>query len=46
MYANGRGMQRDDATAAYFFDMAAKKGHSQAQRMLKQVVIPSANPAM
>ena len=25
MYANGRGIPRDDAMAAYFFDMAAKK---------------------
>jgi soluble lytic murein transglycosylase-like protein len=44
MYANGRGMQRDDATAAYFFSMAAKAGHSQAQRMLKQVGDPVSKP--
>jgi len=40
MYANGRGIPRDDAIAAFFFEMAAKKGHIQAQRMLKQVGEP------
>jgi soluble lytic murein transglycosylase-like protein len=40
MYANARGVKRDDATAAYFFEMAAKQGHPQAQRMLNQVGDP------
>lgn len=40
MYANGRGIPRDDATAAYFFNMAAKQGSPQALRMLKQVGDP------
>lgn len=44
MYANGRGIQRDDATAAYFFEMAAKQGNPQAQRMLKQVGDPVRKP--
>jgi TPR repeat protein len=37
MYANGRGVRRDDATAAYFFAMAAKQGDAVSQRMLRQV---------
>lgn len=40
IYANARGVPRDDATAAYFFDLAAKQGHTQAQRMLRQVGDP------
>ena len=44
MYANGRGVPRDDATAAFFFDMAAKQGHPQAQRMLRQVGDPVTKP--
>lgn len=44
MYANGRGMARDDATAAYFFKMAAKQGSPQAQRMLQQVGDPISKP--
>jgi len=37
MYANGRGVERSDETAAYFFNMAAATGHQQAQRMLRFV---------
>ena len=37
MYANGRGVPRDDATAAYFFIMAKKQGHRQAENMLRFV---------
>ena len=33
MYANGRGMARDDAVAGTLFAMAAMLGHSQAERM-------------
>jgi len=40
MYANGRGIPRDDATAAYFFAMAAKQGDALSQRMLRQVGDP------
>lgn len=35
MYANGRGVQRSDEMAAYFFKLAAEKGHAQAQKMLR-----------
>lgn len=44
MLANGRGIPRDDATAAYFFTMAAKQGDPLAQRMLRQVGDPAASP--
>lgn len=44
MYANGRGMPRDDATAAYFFTMAAKQGDALSQRMLRQVGEPVTKP--
>lgn len=37
MYANGRGVARDDAMAAYFFRMAVKHHHAHAERMLKYV---------
>jgi hypothetical protein len=40
MYANARGGDRDDATAAYFFGLAANQGHRQAQRMLAYVGNP------
>lgn len=40
MYAMGRGITRDDATAAYFFTMAAKQGDALAERMLRQVGEP------
>jgi soluble lytic murein transglycosylase-like protein len=37
MYANGRGLPRSDEMAAYFFKLAAGKGHAQAQKMLRFV---------
>lgn len=37
MYANGRGIRRNDEVAAYFFKLAAEKGHEQAQKMLRFV---------
>ena len=37
MYANGRGVERSDETAAYFFKLAAAVGHQQAQKMLRFV---------
>ena len=40
MYANGRGVQRDDALAAYFFQTAAAQGLPQAIAMLKRVGEP------
>ena len=42
MYANGRGVQRDDALAAYFFQSAAAQGLQQASAMLKRVGEPGA----
>jgi soluble lytic murein transglycosylase-like protein len=42
MYANGRGVARDDTLAAYFFALAAKLDHPQAKRMLRYVGEPLA----
>jgi len=42
MYANGRGLERNDAFAAYFFDLAAKQGHPQSQKMKRFVGEPTA----
>ena len=41
MYANGRGVQRDDALAAFFFQSAAAQGLRQADAMLKRVGEPA-----
>lgn len=43
MYANGRGVARDDAAAAYFFSLAAKQGHGPSQKMLRFVGEPTAD---
>jgi hypothetical protein len=43
MHANGRGVERSDEMAAFFFKLAADQGHLQAQKMLRfvgQVVAP------
>lgn len=37
MHANGRGVPRDDAIAAYFFSLAAAQGHQSARQMLRFV---------
>src|SRR6185295_5795913 len=37
MYSNGRGVERSDQWAAFFFHAAAEQGYEQAQRMLAQV---------
>ncbi|MFI4930163.1 MAG: transglycosylase SLT domain-containing protein [Burkholderiales bacterium] len=37
MYSNGRGVERSDQWAAFFFHAAAEQGYEQAQRMLNQV---------
>jgi soluble lytic murein transglycosylase-like protein len=37
MYANGRGVERSDATAAFFFHAASEQGLEQAVRMLATV---------
>jgi soluble lytic murein transglycosylase-like protein len=45
MYANGRGIPRDDAVAAVFFAMAARQGHEHAARMQQFVgAAPSVKP--
>ncbi len=40
MYANGRGMPRDDGLAAYFFNLAADQGHAPSRNMLRFVGTP------
>lgn len=35
IYANARGVARNDELAAYFFALAAKQGHVQAEKMLR-----------
>lgn len=40
MYANGRGVERSDRIAAFFFHAAAEQGLEAAQRMLKVVGAP------
>ena len=42
MYANGRGVPRDDALAAYFFDFAVKKDHEPSRKMLRFISTPAA----
>lgn len=42
MHANGRGVERSDPLAAFFFHAAAEQGLEAAQRMLKVVGAPSA----
>lgn len=41
LYANGRGVERSDALAAFFFSAAAEQGYEQAERMLAVVGGPS-----
>lgn len=44
MYANGRGVTRDDALASLFFGLAAKQGHEHARNMLRFVGDAAADP--
>ena len=37
MFANGRGVERDEAIASSFFALAAKGGHEYAQKMLARL---------
>ncbi len=37
MYANGRGIPRDDQLAAYYFSKAAGQGHAPSEKMLRFV---------
>ena len=41
MYANGSGIERQDALAAFFFQIAAEQGLEQAQQMLRVVGGPT-----
>jgi hypothetical protein len=41
MYANGRGVSRDDGIAAYFFNLAAEQGHDPSRKMLRFVGTPT-----
>lgn len=41
IYANGRGLARNDPAAAYFFALAARQGFPQAERMLRHTGPPS-----
>ena len=44
MYANGRGVPRNDSLAAYFFNLAAEQGHVPSRNMLRFVGPPAAEP--
>lgn len=41
IYANGRGVNRDDSVAAYFFNLAAEQGHEPSRNMLRFVGAPT-----
>ena len=40
IYANGRGVARDDRAAAFYFALAAQQGHAQAANMMRYVGDP------
>lgn len=42
MYANGRGVPRDDSLAAFFFEFAVKKDHGPSRQMLRFISTPAA----
>lgn len=44
IYANGRGVERNDAFAAYYFQQSAAQGDAMSQRMLQSVGSESAKP--
>ena len=44
MYANGRGVPRDDALASYFFNLAAHQDHEPSRRMLRFVGPAASEP--
>lgn len=44
IYANGRGVERNDAYAAYYFQKAAEQGDTMARRMLQSVGSTTAKP--
>ncbi|MEP7062462.1 MAG: transglycosylase SLT domain-containing protein [Betaproteobacteria bacterium] len=44
MYFNGRGVDRNDALAAFFFRLAAEQGHVQAATLVARAGTPVAEP--
>jgi hypothetical protein len=44
MYANGRGVPRDDSLASYFFTLAAGQEHAPSRNMLRFVGPPATEP--
>jgi len=44
IYANGRGIERNDAYASFYFHQAAEQGHLQSANMLKIVGLRSEKP--
>lgn len=42
MYANGRGVARDDALAVFYFEFAVAKDHAPSRRMLRFISTPAA----
>lgn len=42
MYANGRGVERDDSLAAFFFEFAVNKDHGPSRQMLRYISTPAA----
>lgn len=42
MYANGRGVPRDDSLAAFFFELAIKNDHGPSRQMLRFISTPAA----
>lgn len=45
MYANGRGVERDDSIAATLFEMAADRNHAGAQKLLQFMRVPDKHQA-
>lgn len=43
MYANGRGLKRDDGVAAAFFQLAATQNHEASRNMLRRISTPAAD---
>ena len=42
MYANGRGVARDDSIAAFFLELAAQQDHGPSRQMLRYISTPAA----
>ncbi len=46
LYANGRGVAKDDAMATYLYSMAAAQGHARAQEQVAGLPSDAAEPAL